>query len=227
MYECLLVVGGKWFALQVTSIRGTTQYQWTILACFKHRGDYDHRYVPGILKHSKCQNTKPLWEALNLKSKNPHSVCSSDITADVMNEHFSTVASKLCSKFVKDGFPSQVNSNQYAIKGKLLSFENFTPASICFYLKEISSNKSTGPDGISVQMLKKTLPYIVDILTDMFNRILSEGCFPSDWKLARITPIFKQGDKSNPSNYRPISILPNIIESLLKNMLMSVWRIPS
>ena len=148
-----------------------------------------------------------------MKSKNPHSVCSSDITADVMNEHFSTVASKLCSKFVRDGFPSQVS---YDCLKVLLQHQ------ICFYLEEISSNKSTGPGGISVQMLKKTLPDIVNILTDMFKRILSEGCFPSKWKLARITPIFKQSDKSNLSNYRPISILPNIIESLLKNMLMSV-----
>mgnify|MGYP001801796681 CR=1 FL=1 len=115
-------------------------------------------HFKNLVKNSKSQNTKPLWEALNLKSKNPHSVCSSDITADVMNEHFSTVASKLCSKFVKDGFPSQVNSNQYAIKGKLLLFKNFSPAaSVCFYLKEVLSNKSTGPDGISVQMRKHCL----------------------------------------------------------------------
>jgi hypothetical protein len=72
-------------------------------------------HFENLVKNSKSQNTKPLWEALNLKSKNPHSVCSSDITADVMNEHFSTVASKLCSKFVRDRFPFQVNSNQFVI----------------------------------------------------------------------------------------------------------------
>ena len=45
-------------------------------------------HFESLVKNSKSQNTKPLWEALNLKSKNPHSVCSSDITADVMNENF-------------------------------------------------------------------------------------------------------------------------------------------
>ena len=58
----------------------------------------------------------------------------------------------------------------------------------------------------------------MDILTDMFNRILSEGCFPSDWKLARITSIFKQGDKSNPSSYRPISILPVLSQVFEKHI---------
>ena len=51
-----------------------------------------------LVKNSNSQNTKPLWEALNLKSKNPHSVCSSDILADVLDKHFSTVSSKLCFK---------------------------------------------------------------------------------------------------------------------------------
>ena len=41
-----------------------------------------------LVENSKTQNTKPLWKALNLKSKNPHSVRSSDIAADVMNENF-------------------------------------------------------------------------------------------------------------------------------------------
>ena len=127
------------------------------------------RKKKSLVKNSKSQNIELLWEALNLKSKNPRPVSS---PADVMNEHFSTVASKLCSKFVRDGFPSQASC--YCLK-VLLQHQ------LCFYFKEISSNKSTGPDGISVQMLKKMLPYIVDILTDMFNRILSEGCFPSDW----------------------------------------------
>ena len=41
-----------------------------------------------LVKNFKSQNIEYLWKALNLKSKNPHSVCSSDITAEVMNENF-------------------------------------------------------------------------------------------------------------------------------------------
>ena len=45
-------------------------------------------HFENLVENSETRNTKPLWKALNLKSKNPHSVCSSDITAEVMNENF-------------------------------------------------------------------------------------------------------------------------------------------
>ena len=43
-------------------------------------------------------------------------------------------------------------------------------------------------------MLKVTLPYILNLLTDMFNRILSDGIYHSLWKTARVVPVFKTGD---------------------------------
>jgi hypothetical protein len=44
-------------------------------------------------------------------------------------------------------------------------------------------------------------------LTDMMNRSLAEGSIPTEWKHATVTPIFKSGSKTDPSNYRPISVL--------------------
>ena len=44
-------------------------------------------------------------------------------------------------------------------------------------------------------------------LTRLFNLSLTTGCFPDDWKLARVVPVPKSSDHSSPSNYQPISIL--------------------
>ena len=47
------------------------------------------------------------------------------------------------------------------------------------------------------------------------NLSISSGKFPSSWKAAKITPIFKSGSRSVPKNYRPISVLP-IVSKLLE-----------
>ncbi len=47
-------------------------------------------------------------------------------------------------------------------------------------------------------------------LRDVFNKSLTFGIFPDDWKCARVTPLFKQGERSDLNNYRPISVIPVI-----------------
>ena len=58
-------------------------------------------------------------------------------------------------------------------------------------LKTINSKKATGPDGIPC----RTLKIAAETLTMLFNQSLSMGVYPDDWKMARVTPIFKDGGK--------------------------------
>ena len=44
----------------------------------------------------------------------------------------------------------------------------------------------------------------------MINKSIEKGIFPNELKIAKVTPIFKKGARSDPGNYRPISILPTI-----------------
>ena len=65
------------------------------------------------------------------------------------------------------------------------------------------------------KLLSITTTSIVPSVTKIFNLSLTTGRFPVAWKFARIVPIPKTGDLTNPSNYRPISILP-ILSKLLE-----------
>lgn len=57
-------------------------------------------------------------------------------------------------------------------------------------------------------------------LTYIINRYLTTGIFPYDWKVARVTPIYKDDNKTNPNNYRPISVLP-IVSKLIERVVFT------
>ena len=86
---------------------------------------------------------------------------------------------------------------------------SYKPKSISY--KPISkSNKAAGLDKIPQKLLKDSVFVVTPYLNLIFNLSLSEGNFPSDWKNARVSPIFKSGNREECGNYRPISILSAI-----------------
>ncbi len=60
-------------------------------------------------------------------------------------------------------------------------------------------------------------------LNIIFRRSLDEGEVPEDWKTANVTPIFKKGTKSDPGNYRPVSLTSvccKMLKSIIRDDLM-------
>ena len=74
-------------------------------------------------------------------------------------------------------------------------------------IKILNPNKASGPDIISHKMLKLCPEKIAVPLQIMFNKSLLQCKYPTSWKIAHVIAIFKKGDKSLPSNYRPISLI--------------------
>ena len=83
-------------------------------------------------------------------------------------------------------------------------------------LKSINVNKATGPDNIPGRLLKIAADILSPSLTEIFNRSLSKGIYPSDWKMTKVLPIFKNGEKCDRSNYRPISIISAVAKAFGK-----------
>ena len=62
-------------------------------------------------------------------------------------------------------------------------------------------------DSKSYIIIRERADLISVYLRDLFNKSLLSGVFPDDWKCARVTPLFKQGEASDLNNYRPISVI--------------------
>ena len=182
-------------------------------------------------KGSLKDSWKTINELLNNRSKSSNIDClkysgnvitRSDDIANVMNNYFCSIGTELANKI--DHSSNPLLSGEYHINEKSEKF-NFRPIyvqDIRDALANIKTSKSFGNDNISYFFLKLALPYIENSLALLFNTSIETRIFPDAWKLARVTPIFKEGDKDDKSNYRPISVLPTIsrlFEKLITNQL--------
>ena len=82
----------------------------------------------------------------------------------------------------------------------------------------LESKKAAGIDGVSPRILKLSAKVIAPSLTIIFNQTILTGIFPNDWKIARITPIFKSDAKDKMKNYRPISVI-SIISKIARKCI--------
>lgn len=81
--------------------------------------------------------------------------------------------------------------------------------------------EAPGWDGIRIDDLKQNKEF-VQILCNFISNSINTATVPDDLKISIIRPIYKNGSKSNPSNYRPISILyfiDKILERYIANVL--------
>ena len=85
--------------------------------------------------------------------------------------------------------------------------------------------KATGLDTVSARLLRECFDLISDSLALIFNRSIETSIFPDEWKSARITPLYKKcGNRSDPSNYRPISIIPVVAKVFERIVYDQVYR---
>ena len=82
---------------------------------------------------------------------------------------------------------------------------------------------------IKMYVLSKVIETIVKPLAHIFNLSFSSGIFPNDMKIAKIIPLFKNGRKTDFTNYRPISILSQfskIMYCLTANTVLDLACLP-
>lgn len=104
----------------------------------------------------------------------------------------------------------------------LINVTNITVEMVEDRLMMLDIGKSRGPDGIPPVFLKKCASTLSEPLAFLYNKSLSSGLFPNEWKITNVTPILKKGPTMDVSNYRPIAklnSLAKVFESLVTDDL--------
>ena len=131
--------------------------------------------------------------------------------ANKFNRFFCSIADKLVEKLEKRNFDGDKLAEMYKkkrVKPNAFIFVNVGMDKVQKQLSSLNVTKSAGCDGISARFLKEAAEVVASPLTHIINLSLASGQVPSDFKTARVVPLYKTGDCNYERNYRPVSILP-------------------
>jgi Reverse transcriptase (RNA-dependent DNA polymerase)/Endonuclease-reverse transcriptase len=140
--------------------------------------------------------------------------------ANLLNNYFSSVFSVEDYKSIPE--PKQIFMGKIEEEG-LLSMR-INQEIVEKKLEFLKVDKCPGLDGLHPKILFELRKEISGPLSKLFNSSLESGIVPRDWREAGVTPLFKKGKKSEPQNYRPISLTSlvcKIMESILKDNILS------
>lgn len=138
--------------------------------------------------------------------------------AKALNSHFCTTANKLHDTIPHIDFLYSGIINEHSF------FIDPTCAEeIQFIIKSFQSKESLGGlDEFSIKYIKLVSDIIDKHLSYLFNLCIAQGIFPDILKISKVIPIYKNGPKNNPNNYRPIALqscFSKILEKLIKSRL--------
>ena len=140
-------------------------------------------------------------------------------SAEALAEAFSSV-------FVREPeeLPS-VESPVFESEANILSDIDITFDKVKHELENLDCFKSYGPDGVHPKLLKSLADdsSFVNAVVKLFRKCTDSGELPQVWKSANLSALFKSGSKTDPLNYRPVSltcILCKIYEKILRDEIL-------
>ena len=166
-------------------------------------------------------NSRKFWKTLNedlgLKSKSSNdkcllikkpdgTFCKGQDLCNFLSEYYASNG-RVLAESIPDADPTICADTFPDILTKFTF--RFIPLTVIEkYIRKVDITKSSGILGLSTRLLKDALLTLSVELTHIVNESLAQSIFPDAWAQGTVVPIPKGGDTQDPSNWRPITILP-------------------
>jgi len=169
------------------------------------------------LVQTKQSNTK-FWKEMTklIPKKINMASIPKNLTLDELNKYFSEVGSKniaeVAHKKKTTGVPWKGPECIYNFE-----IQTVREHEVIKCLENLKTTTNSDILGIDCKLLKLASALISKDLTELINLSIKSDSVPADWKIARVTPVYKgNGSKEDPTNYRPISVVCHIAKSFEK-----------
>ena len=140
--------------------------------------------------------------------------------SNLVNNFFSNIGEKLAGSFQPQYLSDLATSTKIVPSVNTIAL---SPLAIERKLANLKTNKATGPDDISPKIFKEAGDALLTPLMFLYNMSLKDGYVFSQWKTARVNPVFKKDDETEIGNYRPLSLLSvpsKILETIVADSII-------
>ena len=179
-----------------------------------------HRYISSLTDKNGAI-TKRLWSYIKRQRKDKFGVFSLRHNDNIYNDNH-TKAQLLNNYFTSVFTPhsSEAPPTISDLPFPAIFTISVDANGVLNLLNELDISKAPGPDKIPAHFLKLCSTEIAPILILIFQASIHQSRVPPDWKQANIVPVFKKGDRTLCSNYRPVS-LTCICSKILEHIIYS------
>ena len=133
-----------------------------------------------------------------------------DATPDQINEYFVSVGPRVAGEVASQGASPHLACRLPRVGACAMRLLPITIDDLRNIVFGMNCSSACGEDGVCMRLVRLSFDAIGAILLHLVNSSLSLSEVPLSWKHSLVFPIFKSGDAADPSNYRPISIVPTI-----------------
>ena len=195
-------------SLQKEMEQAKTKFEHDLVNNFAFNKDYKiFKYIKNIISH----NSIPVSVHFG------NSSASSDLhKASLFNEFFHTT-------FTPSSRPPNLPTLSDPPQSSTLSDIIFSPTEVYEALTTLDPSKAKGIDGISPVTLSRCALALYEPIHHLFSLCINQSNIPNEWRIHLISPIFKSGEKTSVTNYRPISllcILSKVLERLIYDKII-------